>query len=97
MKREKIDSSNLESIGYDPATRLLEVEFKNGGLYRYEGVEPELYQELMETESKGRFLSQKIKGRYRADKIEGIMGVNCGEDRKKACQEESRIEVARPA
>ena len=38
MERQHVNSSNLESVGYDPTTQTLEIEFLNGGLYQYSGV-----------------------------------------------------------
>ena len=33
--RDPVASSNIASAGYDAMTRTLEVEFSNGGIYRY--------------------------------------------------------------
>ena len=33
MYRESVESSNIASIGYDEASRTLEVEFLNGSVY----------------------------------------------------------------
>ena len=35
MKREHVESSNIESIGYDVKTQTLEIEFLNGAIYQY--------------------------------------------------------------
>lgn len=36
-----IGSSNVKSVGYDPESRTLEIEFHGGGLYRYGNVDSE--------------------------------------------------------
>ena len=35
MQRAQVESTMLRSVGYDPSTRMLELEFRNGRLYRY--------------------------------------------------------------
>ncbi len=65
MKREEVESSNIRSIGYDPASQVLEVEFNYGHLvYQYKGVPAEIYEQLMAAESKGKFLNSAIKSVY---------------------------------
>lgn len=56
MTRTPVNSSTIESIGYDPATQTLEVDFKGSGIYEYFGISPELHKDLMESSSKGTFL-----------------------------------------
>jgi hypothetical protein len=65
MRRAPIDSTSLKSVGYEPATRTLEVEFRSGRVYRYFGVPPRRYRALLDAESAGRFLNREIKGVYR--------------------------------
>lgn len=64
MRRAPIDSTSLASVGYDPSQRILEVEFHGGRVYRYFGVPPRRYEELLSAESVGRFLNTEIKGVY---------------------------------
>ena len=61
MKRERLDSSSLASAGYDPAAHVLEVEFRNGGVYQYFEVEDEEYEGFRKAPSKGRYLNTEIK------------------------------------
>ena len=65
MRRERLASSSLASVGYDPAKHLLEVEFRNGGVYQYLDVDDHEYGEFQEAESKGRYLNTEIKPRHR--------------------------------
>jgi hypothetical protein len=51
-------------VGYDEAARILEIEFVSGGVYRYFGVPPEVYQELLEAPSKGAYFLEHIKDEY---------------------------------
>ena len=56
--------SNVNSTGYDAVTQTLEVEFLSGRLYQYYGVPDHLYEQLMQTSSKGQFLHYYIKNSY---------------------------------
>jgi lysyl-tRNA synthetase class 2 len=60
MKRTPVESSNLKSVGYEKGRELLEVEFRNGDVYRYEGVGEETHKELMEAESVGRYFAKSV-------------------------------------
>jgi hypothetical protein len=64
MQRKLVMSSELHSIGYDPAGQILEVEFRTGGIYRYLGVPQGSYDALMAATSKGRFFNTQIKPSY---------------------------------
>jgi len=69
MKRERVRSSNIESIGYEPGGKTLEIEFKDGGIYQYVGVPEGTYAQLMGSHSKGRFFHQYIKDTYQCRKV----------------------------
>ena len=60
-----VDSSNVEAIGYDPTTLELHVRFVGSGeIYVYYAVEEWRYTELMQADSKGRYLNANIKLNY---------------------------------
>lgn len=67
MHRVPVESSSIESVGYEK--NVLEVSFRNGGLYQYFDVPEEAVLALMRAESKGRFFNQEIRGRYPATKL----------------------------
>lgn len=64
MKRQRVDSSSLGSVGYDAQKKILEVEFRHGGIYRYLGVPESEYEALMASDSLGRFVNERIKPNY---------------------------------
>lgn len=64
MKREAVTSSNLVSVGYDQSSSTLEIEFKDGRLYQYFGVPPNVFRELVSAPSVGQFFHQNVRGRY---------------------------------
>ena len=60
-----VDSSNVDQIGYDADTSELHVIFKKtADCYVYSGVPADVYEQLMNADSKGQFLNQRIKGTY---------------------------------
>ena len=70
MNRISVSSSNLRSVGYDPSTSTLEVEFNNGGLYQYSGVPQSVHAGLMAASSHGSYFDAHIKnGPYRYRKL----------------------------
>lgn len=69
MDREPVDSSTILSVGFEPATGTLEIEFKKGGLYQYYNVPNEMYEQLMASDSKGRFLHVYIKPSYPCSRV----------------------------
>jgi len=69
MLRKPVNSSNLESIGYDEDTSVLEIAFQGGGIYQYFNVPKGVYLDIMAAESHGKFFHRHIKGQYLYEKI----------------------------
>ena len=69
MEHKSLVSSNLASAAYDPATGILEVAFKNGGLYQYTGVPEMIYKGLITATSAGSFFSAYIRNEFPARKL----------------------------
>lgn len=59
-----VRSRDLALIGYDNMTSILEVVFRAGGVYRYQGVPENVYQGLMSAPSHGTFFQRHIKAQY---------------------------------
>ncbi len=64
MDRQYVDSSMISSIGFDPQTSTLEIEFKSGVIWDYPGFPEYLWYEFESSESKGKFFHQNIKEQY---------------------------------
>jgi hypothetical protein len=62
VTRTAVSSSNVKSVGYDPETRILQVEFGNGAVYDYEDVDQQHHDSLLRAASPGRYLNEHIKG-----------------------------------
>jgi hypothetical protein len=64
MNRTPVTSSNLASVGYDPAQQTLEIEFQTGSVYQYYDVPQEIYDALMAAESHGQYFTSQIRSNY---------------------------------
>ena len=64
-----VRSRDLALIGYDVATSILEVVFRAGGVYRYQGVPESVYHGLMTAPSHGTFFQKHIKVQYPFRKV----------------------------
>lgn len=64
MNHTPLKSSTIHSIAHDPAIGALEVKFKDGNTYRYDGVPAVVHQRMLRSESPGSFLRANIDGVY---------------------------------
>lgn len=69
MDRQPIESSMIESAGYEPADRMLEIQFKSGSVYRYYDVPEEVYTDLLEADSAGRYFDAIIRDVYEYERV----------------------------
>lgn len=65
MKRDPTDSTSINSIGYNPGTMILEIEFVSGKVYRYFDVPESLHADFVGADSKGNFFSTRIRNNFR--------------------------------
>ena len=59
-----VDSSQIRSVGYDSETETMYVEFKNGQVYRYLEVPQNVFNNLKNSSSPGRFFLSSVKQYY---------------------------------
>ena len=71
MTMTPVQSSNVAAVGYDPATKILRVAFKNGGEYEYAGVPAEAHAALLNTDSIGAHLHKHIKPKFAVSRVPG--------------------------
>jgi hypothetical protein len=70
MHRQPVQSTALQSVGYDVKAKILELEFRdNGGVWQYLGVKPSVYKKFISSASLGNFFVTKVKGKYPELKI----------------------------
>jgi hypothetical protein len=66
IKRVPVESTALATVGYSKRLRALEIEFRNGAIYRYLDVAPEVYDVFLQARSKARFYDHNIRHKYRS-------------------------------
>lgn len=69
MKMIDIDSSMLMAVGYDPATQTLRAVFNSGKTYNYFKVPQEVYDQLMDSDSKGGYMRDLIIDQYPYEQV----------------------------
>lgn len=69
MKHTSVKSSNIESVAYDPESKMLEIRFNGGGLYSYADVPQAAYDNLMSAESVGGEFHRSIKGKFEFKRV----------------------------
>lgn len=73
ITHRKVQSSNIESWGYDADARILEVRFKSatgtGKLFRYLNVPPEAAEGLAKAQSVGMYFAKGIRARYKGEAV----------------------------
>jgi KTSC domain len=60
------ESSAITAVGYSKRLHALEIEFRNGAIYRYLNVPPSVHGALIAAPSKARFYDENIRGKYRS-------------------------------
>ena len=65
----RLDSSTLAAATYDGHRETLRLDFLDGTRYRYSGIAPTLYRELLGATSKGSFFNRHIRGHFPYVKI----------------------------
>jgi len=69
MERKRLNASNIRSAGYDARSRVLEIEFSNGGITQYTGVSEEIYRRLMNAPSPGSYFQDQIEEGFTAKRV----------------------------
>ena len=69
MKRRRVQSSAIRSIGYDAEAQAIEVEFVNGRIYRYLDVPEFLHRGFTLASSKGEYFRRRINNRFRCEEV----------------------------
>jgi hypothetical protein len=69
MKRERVESTTIKSVGYQADGKTLEIEFQSGMVYRYGDVPLEVYEGLLQADSKGRYFNGEIRDCYECARV----------------------------
>lgn len=63
-RMQLVQSSSVEAVGFDPARNELTVRFVDGGTYVYGMVPRTVFEALLDADSIGRFVNERIKPRH---------------------------------
>lgn len=69
MESRELSSSVIARVAYDETSNTLNVEFRNGGVYQYYEIPPDVYEELVQAESAGVYFAQNIRDVYRFARV----------------------------
>lgn len=64
MELHSVESSMIQAFGYDAEAEILLVIFNSGKTYRYFEVPPDIYEGLLEADSKGSYLRDLVIDQY---------------------------------
>ena len=67
--RDQLSSSCLSDVGYDYQAKTLVLEFHHGGVYRYDGVPPFIYEGLLRAPSVGKYFQRHIRSEYVGERM----------------------------
>lgn len=69
MQRNKVKSSTVKSIGYDAPTKILHIEYNQGGVYAYHNVSEDVHKALITAKSIGKHIATHIKPHFKHTKV----------------------------
>lgn len=69
MTRTRVQSSNIDSIGYAEDSETLEIEFLGGSVYQYYNVPATEYAGFVNADSQGKYFHRHIKGQYEYSRV----------------------------
>ena len=64
-----VSSSNIEAVGYDADNQIVYVQFLNGTMYAYKGVNENEFENLRTAASVGSYLNRNYKNIYPYEKV----------------------------
>jgi hypothetical protein len=62
-------SSHIQAHDYDPANRVLMIQFTNGAIYHYQAVSQTTYDSFSQSSSPGEYFHSKIRERHKGSLI----------------------------
>ena len=69
MERKRVKSDKVRAVGYDPKSRVLEVELRDGSVLAYSGVSQEVHRQFMNAPSPTSFYEDKIADEFSARRL----------------------------
>lgn len=69
IEMTRCESTLIRAHGHDPKTDTLQIEFKDGAVWRYAGVDAEKYEQLKGCDSIGKFFHTRIKTHHTGTRV----------------------------
>ena len=63
IERKAVKSGNVKSVGFCGERGCVDVEFSNGGVYRYSDCDQKLFDDLLAADSVGKFVHARLKSK----------------------------------
>lgn len=70
MLQTKVTSSNIDSVAWENET--LYITFKRGDTYKYDEVSLDVYNQMVEASSVGKFFIANVRDNFTATKVESV-------------------------
>lgn len=64
-----MSSSSIASVGHDPETDTLEVEFRDGSVHQYDGASAKDHHALVNASSVGKHFHAHVRGKFTSRKV----------------------------
>jgi hypothetical protein len=69
VERKRVKSDKVRAVGYDPTSRVLEVELRDGTVLAYSGVSQEVHRQFMNAPSPSSYYEDKIADEFSARRL----------------------------
>lgn len=69
MERKRINSDKIRAVGYDPRSRVMEVELRDGAVLAYSGVSQEVHRQFINAPSPSSYYEDKIADEFSARRV----------------------------
>ena len=71
VRMQKFVSEGIEAAGYEARSRTLAVQFKGGQIYEYKNVPSTVFNDFLNSSSKGGFVNTIVKPHFKYERITG--------------------------
>ncbi len=69
IPRHPVESTGIAAVGYSRRLHALEIEFRDGSIYRYVDIPISHYHGLIGAESKAHYYNDHLRGKYRCVRV----------------------------
>ena len=69
MERKPVKSDKVRAVGYDPKSRVLEVQLRDGSVLAYSGVSQEVHRQFMNAPSPTSYYEDKIADEFSSRRL----------------------------